>query len=411
MTEEAMEVEKFAKEAKRRVKSELFHSGNDLEQDVMLTHRGKSISDMERMESPVQSDDEDPTDSGHLTEQQTEALFGGGVFDKKRDHKEIMLDVIAKSKKHKFERQQQKEAQQTDFEKLDSGYRDILKLTAGMTRTNDNKYEDKKELGKDPFQRLMREMTFEGKSQPGQKAKTQAEILETANKERLERITAAKARMKDDEEDQLNENQFESVETIHQKTEEQKEVEAIAYSMETGELINHREELSEALRNIRKTESDDEMEEEDEDEYEESGEEGCSEEDESEDESQDGNARINIGEIAEEKDEAEKEKLPTLLDAIDKSTEMLSSDKNFRKNLMSYNNAGRIKLLQQLAASTITGNEAERQARLLSLFQYTVLRIMKKEVFDENGESVMPILFDISEKCKACGGSVLQVFG
>ena len=76
---------------------------------------------------------------------------------------------------------------------------------------------------------------------------------------------------------------------------------------------------------------------------------------------------------------------------------------------MSYNNAGRIKLLQQLAASTITGNEAARQARLLSLFQYTVLRIIKKEVFDENGESVMPILFDISEKCKACGGSVLQV--
>ncbi len=410
MTEEAMEVEKFAKEAKRRVKSELFHSGNDLEQDVMLTHRGKSISDMERMESPVQSDDEDPTDSGHLTEQQTEALFGGGVFDKKRDHKEIMLDVIAKSKKHKFERQQQKEAQQTDFEKLDSGYRDILKLTAKMTRTNDNKYEDKKELGKDPFQRLMREMTFEGKSQPGQKAKTQAEILEAANKDRLERITAAKARMKDDEEDQLNENQFESVETIHQKTEEQKEVEAIAYSMETGELINHREELSEALRNIRKTESDDEMEDE-EDESEESGDEDCSEEADSEDETQDAKTRVNIGEIAEEKDEAEKEKLPTLLDAIDKSTEMLSSDKNFRKNLMSYNNAGRIKLLQQLAKSTITGNEAERQARLLSLFQYTVLRIIKKEVFDENGESVIPIMFDISEKCKACGGSVLQVLG
>ena len=159
-----------------------------------------------------------------------------------------MLDVIAKSKKHKFERQQQKEAQQNDFEKLDSSYSSILKLTSKMTRTNDDKYEDKKELGKDSFQRLMREMTFEGKIQPGQRAKSQAEVLEAANKERLERITAAKARMEDDEEDTLIENNFESVETIHQKTEERKEVEPIAYSMETGELMNHREELSEALR-------------------------------------------------------------------------------------------------------------------------------------------------------------------
>lgn len=159
----------------------------------------------------------------------------------------------------------------------------------------------------------------------------------------------------------------------------------------------------------------DEEEEEDEEEFEESGEEsgdenmeeeGDEEEEGSEDEEE---AKVNIDEIAEETEESEKEKLPTLLDAIDKSTEMLSSDKNFRKNLMTYNNAGRIKLLKQLAASTISGNEAERQARLLSLFQYTVLRIMKKEVFDENGESVMPILFDISEKCKACGGSVLQI--
>ena len=51
-----------------------------------LTHRGQSLADMERMESPDHSDDEN--ESKHLSTDQTNALFGGGIFEKK-DHKEI----------------------------------------------------------------------------------------------------------------------------------------------------------------------------------------------------------------------------------------------------------------------------------------------------------------------------------
>ena len=49
-----------------------------------------------------------------------------------------MLDVIAKSKKHKFERQQEKEQMLNDFEKFDEQFKQIRKLTANLERTAGN---------------------------------------------------------------------------------------------------------------------------------------------------------------------------------------------------------------------------------------------------------------------------------
>ena len=113
-------------------------------------------------------------------------MFGGGVFEKKRDHKEIMLDVIAKSKKAKFERQKAKEDITNEFEKLDSNYSAILKMTSGFNRTDDQKYDDKKAERNDEFTKLMREMKFEGRVQPGQRQKSQKEIQEEEEKQRAE---------------------------------------------------------------------------------------------------------------------------------------------------------------------------------------------------------------------------------
>ena len=53
--EDDFDVEKFAMEARKKMKSErMFNAGNDDEGDEILTHRGKSLADLERMESPVQ---------------------------------------------------------------------------------------------------------------------------------------------------------------------------------------------------------------------------------------------------------------------------------------------------------------------------------------------------------------------
>ena len=56
-----------------------------------------------------------------------------------------MLDVIAKSKKHKFERQQEKDKMLNEFEKFDEQFKQIRKLTAGLERTAGRLY-DKRRL-------------------------------------------------------------------------------------------------------------------------------------------------------------------------------------------------------------------------------------------------------------------------
>ena len=60
-TEDDFDVEKFAIQARKKLdsgKGRLFNAGNEEEEDTVLTHRGKSLADMERLESPVGSDAE-----------------------------------------------------------------------------------------------------------------------------------------------------------------------------------------------------------------------------------------------------------------------------------------------------------------------------------------------------------------
>lgn len=96
---------------------------------------------MERFDDPDLSDGDDDHNPGHLTQEATEALFGGGGGDdggelfKKRDHKEIMLDVIAKAKKHKYERQAEKDKMLNEFEQFDEQFKHIRKLTANLERS------------------------------------------------------------------------------------------------------------------------------------------------------------------------------------------------------------------------------------------------------------------------------------
>ena len=50
-----------------------------------------------------------------------------------------MLDVIAKSKKFKFERQKEKEILTDQFEKFDQEFKNIQKITKNFNRTDDQK--------------------------------------------------------------------------------------------------------------------------------------------------------------------------------------------------------------------------------------------------------------------------------
>merc|ERR1711962_946627 len=210
---EKVAVEKFAIEARKRAKNRVFDSGiNEVgDEEEILTHRGKSLQDMERFDDPDLSEDENDQNPGHLTTEQTEALFGGGVL-KKKDHKEIMLDVIAKSKKFKYERQKEKEQLITEFEKFDEEFKSIRNLTKDFDRTADQKYDDRKAERQDDFSRLMREMKFEARVQPGQKMKSREEIEKEELEEKQKKMSEMKARMKEESDDE--EDKIESVEKI-----------------------------------------------------------------------------------------------------------------------------------------------------------------------------------------------------
>jgi len=444
-------VEKFAIAARRKALSKRkFDSGigevgdYDDEGDV-LTHRGQSLATMERFDDPDLSDGDDDRNPGHLNQEATEALFGGGeggdLFTK-RDHKEIMLDVIAKAKKHKYERQAEKDKMLNEFEQFDEQFKHIRKLTATLERNADQKYDDRRNLGKDDFSRLMREMKFDARVQPGKRLKTNEELAKERHEEQMKKINEMKKRMKaansDDEND--DEGHGDSVEHIPQQKAEVKEAAPLAYDMDSGILLNNHDELSAALRNIRKTDSDGEEIEDDEEESEE--EEG--DEEESGDEENDGkilnpqptfdsdddqdddreneedddeedaesdaepkSKKARVLEIEDEADEGEvavkksSNKLVPLLTMVSaKGDALLSSYGAFAKALNSRPDSDeKSQMVIGLCRKITTGTDADRPAKLRALFQFTLLALMQGTL-PPHGQ-LAPTLYTISEKCQA----------
>ena len=265
----------------------------------------------------------------------------------------------------------------------------------------------------------MREMKFEKRVQPGIRQKSAAEIAEETEKQRNELLRQMRQRMKDSEEE--DDRPEESVEHIPEKKEEVKECAPLAYSMKDGTLLNNKDELAAALRNIQKVDGSDDEEESDvdgeepeilngDDDEEEGEEEEDREEEDGEDESGDDEEK-ELDDIEEEADDEEPtERVPTMTAVLEKASTVLSSGKNFRKTLMEYPNKERIVFLSSLAKKIISGTDADRPLKMRSLFDYTVLAILRHEVFDESGTSIAPVLFDLAEKAKPDSGhSVSQM--
>ena len=340
----------------------------------------------------------------------------------------------------------------------------------------------------------MREMKFEARVQPGQKMKSHEEIEKEELEEKQKKMSEMKARMKEDDSED-DENKMESVEKIPEKKEEVKEAAPLAYDMESGTLLNNREELSEALKNIRKCDSDGE-EIEDEDDDEEGSEDG---EDESEDEDEDGGQILNpvpkfdsdweaeehesgdgaeggddedvsedgsegedepsakkkklnpmtIQDVDDEEefddDQDEKEKTkepkrkkkklePILTQVSQKGDSILSSYAKFRSALKKLEIGERITLVNSLCKKITSGTDADRQAKLRSLFQFSILSFMRNELHDSQGKSIgefsyslihgtcdpfaflsivnpilAPVLYTICEKCPTIGEIVIEV--
>ena len=297
----------------------------------------------------------------------------------------------------------------------------------------------------------MREMKFEARVQPGQKMKSREEIEKEELEEKQKKLSEMKARMKE-EDSEDDENKMESVEKIPEKKEEVKEAAPLAYDMESGTLLNNREELSEALKNIRKCDSDGEEIEDDGDE-EDSEDDEDDDDDENEDEDEDGGQILNPvpkfdsdgeaeeqeggteggegesdddgedGSEGEEEPSAKKKKLnpmtiqdvededefdddqdekatteepkrkkkklePILTQVSQKGDSILSSYAKFRSALKKLEIGERITLVNSLCKKITSGTDADRQAKLRSLFQFSILSFMRNELHDSQGKSI-----------------------
>lgn len=211
MTKEDKIMARFtAEKMKAHTKSSLFN----LDDDVVLTHGGRTLEEIEQFEDP-RSDEEDDDDGRNMKgtldpEFVKEAHFGGGMLsvaaqDGELSRKDLISQLIADSKKRKAEKQQLKESTMKLTEQLDSEWKDLMPLLNPVRQTtkappgqaNSEKTESqrpspalipsKPAVDKSSFDYLVKELRFESTGKPSDKLKSEDEIVRQ-DKEKLERL-------------------------------------------------------------------------------------------------------------------------------------------------------------------------------------------------------------------------------
>ena len=191
MTVEEKMLERFTKEKQRRAeKSSIFNLESDEEE---LTHFGQSLSKLDDIadhDPRLDVDDQDATTvDRRLVSDLHFGGFGegensGGVYGKK-SYREIMAEVMAKSKYHKAERQRINEENEDLRRQLNSNFEDIRSVL--LDASNEHKRQLRSEQGeqkKDDYDLFVRELAYERKAKPTDRLKTEEEIA----KEEVERL-------------------------------------------------------------------------------------------------------------------------------------------------------------------------------------------------------------------------------
>lgn len=208
MTPEEKMLERFAREKlKSHKKSSMFDLEDDEDEPTEgLTHGGKALA----------FDDEDPVDDfeerdleaedsdGSVREQQrlkrVRAMDAGGLGDsdgaddgqpeRKKTKKEVMEEIIAKSKLHKSERQQAKEDDEDLRAELDKDLPDLQRLLSqNLSKRQTNGDTQAASIGgvdRDTFDRnfdvQVRKLAQDRRAQPADRTKTEEEKAEDESK-------------------------------------------------------------------------------------------------------------------------------------------------------------------------------------------------------------------------------------
>ncbi|XP_016014730.2 nucleolar protein 14 [Rousettus aegyptiacus] len=203
-------LKRFALEQQRQHEKKNIYNLNE---DEELTHYGQSLADIEKHHDIVDSDS-DTEERGALSAELTAAHFGGGGplhekptpapgkdGERPRSRKELIEELIAKSKQEKRERQAQREDALELTEKLDQDWREIQALLARRAPKPGNR--DQERPTPDAYDVTVRELGFEMKAQPSNRMKTEEELAKE-EQERLKNLEADRLRRmrgKDEDED------------------------------------------------------------------------------------------------------------------------------------------------------------------------------------------------------------------
>ncbi|XP_057282652.1 nucleolar protein 14 [Pezoporus wallicus] len=179
----------------------------NLNEDEELTHYGQSLAEIEKLNDIVDSDS-DTEERGALSAELTAAHFGGGggllrkkapsgqqdeEEEKPKSRKELIEEMIAKSKQEKQERQTRRESALELTEKLDKDWKEIQTLIAHKTPKSERKDKEVEKPKPDEYDMIVRELGFEMKAKPSERMKTEEELAKE-EQARLQKLEADRLR-------------------------------------------------------------------------------------------------------------------------------------------------------------------------------------------------------------------------
>ena len=222
LTQEEKALMRFQKQRMKELAGSKFTLTEEDDYDggeFQLTHEGKSLADALDAGDGWRGEDEEGEPGTDLLESYN---FGGGGADdgptgkdgegsKFKSKKEIMEEVIAKSKMFKAMKTKQREEDMEEMDALDQAWRELSQTNAAaaLLRPKGSRYETNatsKAMMSDAdktYDTLARELVFEAKAQAGERTLTKEELadLEQQRLEELEKGRVARETGGDDLED------------------------------------------------------------------------------------------------------------------------------------------------------------------------------------------------------------------
>ncbi|KAF3991280.1 hypothetical protein FT663_02781 [Candidozyma haemuli var. vulneris] len=187
LTEEEKMLERFTRERQSSSKKNVFSLGSDDEygddDDFALTHSGKTIS----FEQDFDESDLGVPEKRYVDEDSVQP-------PKKKSKKDVMAEIIAKSKFYKKQRQMEFQKTQDDIMDLDDEFGDVLgEMRQSQPKPNAFKQKSQEDI---EYDNKVRELVYDRRAVPADRTKTAEELAEE-HSEKMKKLEADRLKRMD----------------------------------------------------------------------------------------------------------------------------------------------------------------------------------------------------------------------